>query len=219
MDRLAKLALMSLIVAAATLAAASLLAQDGAIPAREVRAPANPHVERQPPPPAEKLTVHGGLAFVAQDRAFEVVYQRTGISVYVYDLRGEPLPVFDLKGSVTIRPKASADEAVPAPFTLAFTEVAEKEAAPKQPASPRVTRPHLAAETDLAQMKKDAFTAQLEIGSMAREGKPTVFELPFPGLAPEVRYACPQCKAEMVDPGDCAACKVKLQRIVKTEQS
>ncbi|MFO0981584.1 MAG: hypothetical protein U1E76_07495 [Planctomycetota bacterium] len=40
-------------------------------------------------PPMEKLTVHGGMASIAKEHAFEVVLHKDMALVYLYNMKGE----------------------------------------------------------------------------------------------------------------------------------
>jgi len=148
------------------------------------------------PPPQDKINVHGGTTKVEAEHAFEVVFMKTGIHVYAYDMKGEPLSSDGLSGTATFTPKKPGDKPVDTPFKA----VPGKDGA----------RAYLAA--DAADMTAVS-TVKIAIKGLKGDKEKSVsFDMPFSSLSPEVHYVCPKCQASMADPGECPKDKVKLDK-------
>lgn len=147
-------------------------------------------------PPVEKITVHGGVPHNENEHAFEVVFLKTGIHVYAYDMKGEPVSADALSGSATVMLKKAGEK----PQEVTLKPTAAKTAG---------GRGFLAGDTDVT----GAASVKISIkGLKGEKEKEVAFDLPFSGLSPEVKYVCPKCSGEQADPGECSKDKVKLEK-------
>jgi hypothetical protein len=186
-------------LAGGVMAAGNQAKPQGKPQAKPEKPPEKP-AEKQAPaaekPPAEKLTVHGGTSKIEKEHAFEVVFTKTGIKLYPYDMKGEPLGTDGLAGNASFTMKKTGDK----PQDVAFKAVPSKDG----------SRAYLAADiADITVINGVKINVK---GLKGDKEKEVTFDLPFTTLSPEVHYVCPKCQGQMADPGECPKDKVKLEK-------
>ena len=155
--------------------------------------------------------MHGGRTWVGKDSAFEIVFLKDSVRLYPYDRKGAPVSTAGLEAKGNLDIKAGENASKPLTF---------KSMVPKPTDKDKGTREFLIAEIDLSKMPKDAATFRFMVTGLKSETeKEASFETPFTGLSPDVRYVCPKCKGESLDPGECTPCKAPLEKVVKSDKT
>jgi hypothetical protein len=155
-------------------------------------------------PAVEKITVHGGMHYIAKQHAFEIVALKDVVHVYPYNMKAEPITVSGISGTIVITPAEGEAKT----FTL------------NPVLNVRPGWEFLKASGDFTELTKKPFKIKAAIkGLPGTTEKDVTFDLSFASLSPVVRYVCKPCNLEVLDPGTCSKCSVKLERTIKTTQT